>query len=75
MPIDLGAALAALPLRVGPGTPVLVIAHPIVRLAGHVRWCRKREIDWLTCEPRNRRLALRPRALHDGVTPSVPGAW
>lgn len=43
-----------------------IIGHPLAGIAGHIAWCRRHGINWLTCRPRDRYLALRPWAARDG---------
>lgn len=45
---------------------IFVIGHPALGVGGHIGWCRKHGINWLTCEPRDRYLELRPWAQGDG---------
>ena len=44
---------------------IWIIGHPSLGVAGHIWWCRRHGIDWLTCEPRDRYLELRPWAKED----------
>ena len=60
------AVTALLSAWVGHWSLIWVIGHPALGISGHVWWCRTHEISWLTCEPRDRYLALRPWAAQDG---------
>lgn len=51
---------------VGKWALVWIFGHQLLGVAGHIWWCRKHEINWFTCEPRDRYLALRPWAVEDG---------
>jgi hypothetical protein len=55
-----------LSIAVGYWALVWIIGHPGLGVAGHVWWCRKSGIHWVTCQPRGRYLALRPWATTDG---------
>lgn len=60
------AIAITLSLWVGHWSLLWIIGHPALGVGGHVYWCRKHGIDWLTCEPRDRYLELRPWAAADG---------
>ncbi|MEX2582342.1 MAG: hypothetical protein WD766_03665 [Gemmatimonadota bacterium] len=49
---------------------VWIIGHPALGAYAHAFWCRKHGIDWLTCEPRDEYLRLRPWAAADGFAGS-----
>ena len=46
---------------------IWVIGHPALGIAGHVWWCAKNGIHPITCEPRDRYLAMRPWAREPGA--------
>jgi len=56
----------ALSLWLGLWALVWVVGHQGLGLLGHAWWCGKHGIDWLTCQPRDRYLELRPWAAADG---------
>lgn len=60
------AVTALLSYLVGHWSLIWVIAHPLVGVGGHIWWCGRHEINWLTCQPRDKDLALRPWANEDG---------
>jgi uncharacterized membrane protein len=62
------AVTALLSAWVGHWSLIWVIGHPALGVGGHIWWCRKHDINWLTCEPRDRYLAIRPWAEQDGLT-------
>jgi hypothetical protein len=43
-----------------------IVGHPVLGILAHAFWCRNHGIDWVTCEPRDEYLRLRPWALEDG---------
>lgn len=45
---------------------IWIVGHPLLGVAGHIWWCRQNSINWLTCQPRERYLELRPWASSDG---------
>lgn len=45
---------------------IWIIGHQFLGWAGHIWWCRKHGINWITCEPRQKYLELRPWAEWDG---------
>ena len=45
---------------------IWIIGHPLLGIAGHAWWCRKNGINWLTCQPREKYLGLRPWTAKDG---------
>jgi hypothetical protein len=51
---------------VGHWSLVWILGHPLLGIWGHWLWCRRHGISWLTCQPRDRYLALRPWAAQDG---------
>lgn len=51
---------------VGHWSLVWIVGHPLLGIVGHAWWCRHNGIDWLTCQPRHKYLALRPWASRDG---------
>ncbi len=57
---------AALSWWVGHWSLLFIIGHPLLGVWGHIWWCRKHGINWLTCQPRDRYLELRPWAAGDG---------
>jgi hypothetical protein len=60
------AGVALLQLLTGKWALIWVIGHPALGIAGHIWWCRRHGINWMTCQPRERYLALRPWAAGDG---------
>ena len=40
---------------------VFLIGHPLIGLLFHIRICWKYQIDWLSCEPREKYLALQEK--------------
>ena len=62
---------AILSRTVGHFALIWIIGHPALGIAGHIWWCRKHGIDWLTCEPREKYLALRPWAAADGFAREI----
>ncbi len=48
---------------VGHWSLIWIVGHPLLGVAGHVWWCRRNGINWITCEPRDRYLELRPWAI------------
>jgi uncharacterized membrane protein len=62
---------AMLSRTVGHFALIWIIAHPVLGIAGHIWWCRKHGINWLTCEPREKYLALRPWAAADGFAREI----
>jgi len=56
------AITALLSHFVGHWSLVWVVGHPAGGIAGHIWWCRTHTIHPITCEPRDRYLALRPWA-------------
>lgn len=57
---------------VGAWALIWIVGHPLLGIAGHVWWCHRHGIDWLTCRPRDRYLALRPWAAGDGFGDGAP---
>ena len=55
-----------LSMMVGYWALLWVLGHQGLGVAGHVWWCRTNGIHWVTCQPRERYLALRPWAAGDG---------
>ena len=51
---------------VGHWSLIWIVGHPLLGVGGHIWWCRKHGIDWLTCQPRDTYLELRPWAVGDG---------
>lgn len=51
---------------VGHWSLIFIIGHPALGVGGHIWWCRRHDIDWLRCQPRDRYLELRPWASGDG---------
>lgn len=47
---------------------IWIIGHPALGVFAHSFWCRKNGIDWLTCQPRDEYLRLRPWAAADGFS-------
>ena len=45
---------------------VWIVGHQALGLWGHRWWCGRHGINWLTCQPRDRYLELRPWAAQDG---------
>lgn len=45
-----------------------IVGHQLLGVGGHIWWCRKNGIDWLTCRPRDKYLALRPWAIDDAFS-------
>jgi uncharacterized membrane protein len=66
------AASAVLSSLVGHWSLIWIIGHPALGIGGHIWWCRQHGIDWLTCEPRERYLELRPWARHRRDAGQVP---
>lgn len=64
---------AVLSATVGDWALLWIVGHPLLGIAGHVWWCRRHGIHWLTCRPRDRYLALRPWAAQDGFGEAGPG--
>jgi len=60
------AVAAGLSAWVGHWSLIWIVGHPLLGIAGHVWWCRKHGINWVTCRPRDRYLELRPWAQQDG---------
>ncbi len=60
------AACWALSMVVGNWSLVWIVGHPLLGILGHAWWCRRHDINWITCEPRDRYLELRPWAHRDG---------
>lgn len=60
------AAAAALSAWLGHWSLILIVGHQLLGVSGHVWWCRRHGINWLTCEPRAKYLELRPWAAADG---------
>jgi hypothetical protein len=60
------AVAAALSAWVGHWSLIWIIGHPLLGVWGHIWWCRQHQINWITCEPRDKYLALRPWAAGDG---------
>lgn len=40
---------------------LFIIGHPLVGLIFHIKACRKNGINWLTCEPREKYMALQEK--------------
>jgi len=59
-------ATAALSAWLGHWALAVVAAHQGLGIGGHIRWCRRHGIHWLTCQPRGKYLELRPWAAGDG---------
>ena len=60
------AGVALLHYLTGRWALIWVIGQPALGIAGHIWWCRRNAINWITCHPRGRYLALRPWAAGDG---------
>ena len=60
------AVTLGLSLLVGHWSLIWIIGHPLLGVVGHVWWCKKNGIHWLTCTPREKYLSLRPWASNDG---------
>ncbi len=45
-----------------------IIGHPLLGIGGHIWWCQRHGINWLSCRPRAKYLQLRPWASRDGFT-------
>lgn len=55
-----------LAMLVGHWSMVWILGHPLLGIGGHVWWCKRNDINWLTCSPRDKYLGLRPWANGDG---------
>jgi hypothetical protein len=51
--------VALLHRLVGSWALIWLIGHPLLGIAGHFWWCRRNGINWITCQPRDKYLALR----------------
>lgn len=60
----LGVALA-LASTVGHWSLIFIVGHQLLGFVGHLAMCRKHAIDWWTCEPRDRYLALQTEWAED----------
>ncbi len=40
---------------------LFIIAHPIIGLIFHIRVCKENQIDWMTCEPKEKYLKLQEK--------------
>jgi hypothetical protein len=58
--------VALLHRLVGQWALIWLIGHPLAGIAGHAWWCRRNGINWITCQPRDKYLSLRPWATADG---------
>lgn len=58
-----------LSMTAGNWSLIWIVGHPLVGVAAHAWWCRRNGINWVTCEPRDRYLQLRPWAQADGFSP------
>lgn len=56
----------ALSAWVGHWSLIWIMGHPFLGVVGHIAWCRAHGINWLTCQPREKYLSLRPWAVADG---------
>jgi len=52
---------------------VWIIGHPALGLFAHASWCANHEIDWRTCEPLDRYLALLPWGIGGGIDGELGG--
>ena len=59
------AVSAALSFYFGHWSLLWIIGHPLLGIGGHIWWCNKHQISWLTCQPREKYLQLRPWATQD----------
>jgi hypothetical protein len=48
---------------------IWIVGHPLLGIAAHIAWCRRHGIHWLTCQPREVYLRLRPWAAEGGERP------
>lgn len=64
------AVSAALTAWVGGWALIWIVGHQGLGIGGHIWWCRKHGINWITCQPRDQYLALRPWAAEDGFDPA-----
>ncbi len=60
------AVAALLSAWLGHWSLIWIVGHQLLGVAGHIWWCRRNEINWLNCTPRDRYLELRPWAAGDG---------
>lgn len=56
----------------GPWSLIWIVGHPFLGIGGHIWWCRKHGINWVSCQPRDTYLALRPWAADDGFARKNP---
>ena len=47
---------------------VWIVGHPLLGVGGHIWWCRRNGINWVTCQPRGKYLQLRPWAASDSFS-------
>jgi len=40
---------------------IFIIGHPLIGLIFHMRVCKKHDIDWRSCEPREKHLELQEK--------------
>lgn len=40
---------------------IFIIGHPLLGLMFHLKVCRENDIDWVTCEPREKYLGLQEK--------------
>jgi hypothetical protein len=60
------AVTALLSAWLGNWALIWIVGHPGLGVAGHIWWCRQHGINWITCQPRDRYMELRPWAAADG---------